>query len=123
MMILHSIWADGRLHLWGERAPKGDRRGVDAPNEGCDRGLSRQPSLRGGEGVHGSSFDVSHDELRATLGDVWDGLLVSGGVNSEVTLGLPHSGHLALSSQTALAYATETQSRSEERRVGKECRL
>ncbi|MDO8632596.1 MAG: hypothetical protein Q7R41_19105, partial [Phycisphaerales bacterium] len=110
MMILHAIWADGRLHLWGERAPKEDERDGDAPNGGFDRGPSRRPSPRKGEGVQGSSFDVSHDELRATLGDVWDGLLVSGGVNAEMTLWLPHSGHQALSSQTALVYATETQS-------------
>ena len=124
MMILHAIWADGRLHLWGERAPKGDEeegraraRSNDripsprpSPWEGEGVGPSRRPSPREGEEVHGSSFDVSHDELRGTLGDVWDGLLVSGGVNAEVTLWLPHGGDRALSSQTALAYATETQS-------------
>ncbi len=105
MMILHAIWMDDRLHLWGERAyelERGGSQGTEERNaialdEGSQRpngGIPAQAGIdvRSG-GLAGSPpFDVSHDELCAAMGDAWDSLLVSGGIQQSLTLRLPHNG-------------------------------
>ncbi len=61
MLILHAIWFDSLLHIWGER-------------EGAD-----------------SHSATRHDELRLAVGDVWDTLLASAAAESELTLRLPQT--------------------------------
>ena len=75
--LLHTIWTDARLHLWGVRREHlfaGDlERGVRAP--------------KGFDPDHPCA--LTYDELRGIAGDLWDSLLISGGVETHLTLQLP----------------------------------
>ena len=80
MIVLHALWIDTRLHLWGEHRHDGDGTGV----------------ARGGSEARGDAprvpFAASEVELRRVVGDVWDSLLVSGATGSTLALLLPHQG-------------------------------
>ena len=64
MVIFHTIWTDGRLHVWGEQVAQPDENGVRLQTLG-------------------------HDELRYRAGDIWDSLLVSGAELALIRLRLP----------------------------------
>ncbi len=80
MMVLHALWIDTRLHLWGEYRHDGDGTGA----------------ARGGSEARGDDprvpFAASEVELRRVVGDVWESLLVSGATGSTLALLLPHQG-------------------------------
>jgi len=80
MILLHAIWTDSTLHLWGQRPaghPLPDGTGPRA-NDGADE--TGQPE----------DHCVGEDLLREVVGDLWDVLLVSEATGSRVTLRLPH---------------------------------
>ncbi len=108
MIVLHALWTDATLHLWGERRVRRDA--ASAAEEGT-LGEREGPGVRtkraGGmvrtadptSDEHSGSFAVAHDELRRIAGDLWDNLLISGAVRSLVTLHLPHRGGRLVSSE------------------------
>ncbi|MGB2987481.1 MAG: DEAD/DEAH box helicase, partial [Phycisphaerae bacterium] len=91
MIVLHATWFDGTLHLWGEQCAEGS---VNRSPEGARRS-ARAEAL--GSTDTGSStplfpFAVTENTLRRSVGDLYDSLLVSGAVSTELTLRLPHAG-------------------------------
>ncbi len=77
MIVLHAIWTNGALHLWGEQCSDGNA----------------SPALTANGEAHGSQespFAVSEEVLRSYVGDVYDSLLVSSAGGSELTLRVPH---------------------------------
>lgn len=77
MFVLHAVWSEATLHLWGEW--------VSDSAGGADRTASTSGSPR-----DGCELAVPHQELRRSVGDSWDSLLISGASNGTLTLRLPH---------------------------------
>ncbi len=104
MIVLHAIWTDGALHLWGERAllEPGDSTGESARAGGPPSA----PAGAAAECAPGQpppvpsvfALAVGHTALRRSVGDVYDSLLVSGADASELALRLPHRGELPVPS-------------------------
>ncbi len=91
MMILHAIWLDASFHLWGERSVNANS-SLTPLGPPLVRGESISSPLEGGGWGGGrGAATVSHDELRLAVGDIWDTLLVTAAVDSELTLRLPHA--------------------------------
>ena len=75
--LLHTIWTDARLHLWGVR------------REHLFAGDLAQ-TVRSPKDSHPDHpCALTYDELRGIAGDLWDSLLISGGVETHLTLQLP----------------------------------
>jgi len=98
MITLHAIWFDASLHLWAEHVPPSPCQG-EGRSEGKTVPSTPPPSFPlKGRGVTDAAprtaaewpaSAVPHDELRRIVGDGWDVLLISGAVDSELTLRLP----------------------------------
>lgn len=99
MMILHAIWSDASLHLWGERRPEpsagpADGRTFRPPDTPRTPDQPRADHARA-DAADGSAsrwlcFAMDDGALRRTLGDVYDSLLVSGASSGSLTLRIPH---------------------------------
>ncbi len=97
MLILHAIWTNGALHLWGERDDHtGSAEGSEARNSDRD--------VTPGEPT-GARVAVDIDTLRRGVGDVFDSLLISGAAASQLSLRLPHHDGRFVSSCEALRAA------------------
>lgn len=90
-ITLHSIFTEGMLYLWGSRRAEDD---VDAPS----RFMISNPATAS-DAAGRDHFDnwhparaISASTLRRIAGDVYDGLLVSGSTDAELTLRLPSRG-------------------------------
>ena len=77
MIIIHALWTNAQLHLWGEHALPPTRKNEES-NGSNDKRPRAEP------------FAASHQELRQCIGDSWDSLLVSGAKSSALALRLPH---------------------------------
>ena len=79
MIALQAVWADATLHLWGEHV-------FPQATESTD-----EPAQETGGGCGPAKLAVvSHDELRGSLGDLWDSLLIFGAGETHLSLDLPH---------------------------------
>ncbi|MFQ5590489.1 MAG: DEAD/DEAH box helicase [Phycisphaerae bacterium] len=88
MIVLHALWNDATLHLWGGRShhqPSDVARSADVV---ADSQADPTPSA------------LRHDDLRQLAGDVWDSLLITGASPSQLTLHLPHEGRCLAPSPT-----------------------
>ena len=84
MLLVHAIWSEGVLHVWGERAAPAENVGADHADPAqsvvspTSTALALQP--------------IDAADLREAIGDVWDSLVVSGATASSIELMLPHRG-------------------------------
>lgn len=78
MIVLHAIWTNGTLEIWGERCAEGLEGSKPADRVGETEPVPRFPGF------------VDRDSLRRCIGDVCDTLLVSGANASELVVRLPH---------------------------------
>lgn len=85
MLLVHAIWSDGVLHVWGERVPSSREVGGDR----AEPTTSTVPILQ----------PIDAAELPEAIGDVWDSLAVSGATESSIELNLPHMGGRPLPSR------------------------
>jgi len=82
MITLEAIWKGGALHVWGLH-----EHAVPAlPNAGS----SAAPSRTAADGPEHPKVGVSVEQLRHSVGDGWDSLLVSGATASTLALELPN---------------------------------
>ncbi|MHC4695202.1 MAG: DEAD/DEAH box helicase [Planctomycetota bacterium] len=86
MIVLHALWADAGLHLWGER---------------CVHATVGSTEAVGESAAHPVPFAVPDDELRRITGDLWDSLLITGATSSRLILRLPHRNGKLVSSLAA----------------------
>ena len=97
MIVVHTNWFEGKLHVWGERASRapdssGPSRTVEAPTPGVAP-VETLPSC------DTYSAAVGENELRDRLGEVFDSLLVANAESGELTLRLPFRGRVPISSK------------------------
>ncbi len=95
MMILHTIWTDRVLHLWGEavdRMPEVTTN--EADHAGSQRSMPCAVTALPETGAAPEWLDEAADwnVVRDVVGDIFDSLLASGAVRSEAALMLPHRG-------------------------------
>ncbi|UCF34361.1 MAG: DEAD/DEAH box helicase [Phycisphaerales bacterium] len=86
MIVLHTIWTDSQLYLWGERRER----------EGCPEDRSADPDALAENIPEG--YALGEVELRRLVGDLWDSLLISEATGSRLILHLPHDGNRPLHS-------------------------
>ncbi|HNQ22091.1 MAG TPA: DEAD/DEAH box helicase [Phycisphaerae bacterium] len=128
MIRLHAVWKDASLHIWGELAPAtgvglqavgnehvGTRGTVGPLPDSTADGAASEAGASGGlhVGRGGPTLPAQpattaaaseqlqvlpEDELRACLGELADGLLVSGARGGSLRLTLPHRAGVPLSS-------------------------
>ena len=94
MFVLHAVWSEAALHLWGNRFSESagsQDRAIESPMAGS-------PDDRLG---------VPHDELRRSVGDIWDSLIISGATNGSLQLRLPYQNGPPTPSATAGATKEE----------------
>ena len=77
MIVLHAHWTDGLLHLWGQEVP--------AETKDIQRPAGRSDGRKEPRAVS----TLADEELRGTVGDAWDSLLVSGAASAHLDLLLP----------------------------------
>jgi SNF2 family DNA or RNA helicase len=104
MMLLHALWFDGALHVWGEQyaeGPGGDGPGADPAHAQTE---PRDPMAADAASPL-FPFAIGLDTLRRCVGDVSDSLLASGAASAELTLRLPHLDGRAVPSRRPAACA------------------
>ncbi|MEK6677502.1 MAG: DEAD/DEAH box helicase [Planctomycetota bacterium] len=79
MFVLHAIWSRDRLQLWGVRKTPSDR----------DPSKGESPRVGEGESFPASPGVLSHRELNAIAGDVWDSLLIADATEIDCTVFVP----------------------------------
>ena len=87
MLTLHGIWIDGMLHVWGEQGT------ASSPSMGATVSAEAAPACY--------PYAVEPAVLRGHLGDLFDGLLVSGASRSVLTLHMPQRGGVPIPSWAA----------------------
>ena len=78
MILVHAIWHNAALHLWGECASK------DKDSITPEAASSTSPQALD------TLLISSPQDLRTLIGDHWDSLLVSEARPATLTLNLPH---------------------------------
>jgi len=109
MIVLHAIWTDAKLHVWGEAS---GALSTATGGEG-DRGEGSHPQPMTATRPPGEEsppwlVEALHSEgVRNVVGDVFDSLLASGATSSELAVGLPHANGSYLPSMQAAAATSE----------------